>query len=69
MDEYLNVEEAAAFLKRSPANLYNLCWKGQLRHYKPGGRLVLFKRSELQAWIENAAVPSNAEIEAEAARR
>lgn len=68
-DELLSVKEAALFLKRSPANLYNLCWKGKLRRYRPGGRLVLFKKSELMEWVEASAIPSNDEVAAEAARR
>ena len=68
-DEFLSVKEAAAFLKRSPGNIYNLLSAGKLRHYKPNGKQVLLKRSELQEWIEQAAVPSNAEIEAQAAAR
>ena len=68
-DDYLTPKQAASYLHRSVGNLYNLVWEGKLRAYKPGGRCLLFKRSELQEWIEQAAVPSNAEIEAQAAAR
>jgi len=68
-NEFLSLKEAAAYLKRSPGNLYNLVCAGTLRHYKPNGGRVLFKKSELQAWIEAGAVSSNAEIEAQAAAR
>ena len=67
-DEFLTVKEAAAYL-RSPGNIYNLVCAGDLKHYKPNGKLLLFKRADLQAWIERGAVSSNAEIEAQAAAR
>lgn len=67
--DFISIGEAALFLKRSRGNLYNLCCQGVLKHYKPNGGRVLFKKSELQAWIEAGAVSSNAEIEAQAAAR
>lgn len=68
-DEYLNVQQAAAFLKRSRGNIYNLVSAGKLPHFKPGGKSVLFRRAELEQWIENSRVPSNDEIAAQAASR
>jgi len=68
-DEFLTVKQAAAYLKRTPGNIYNLIWAGKLRCYKPGGRRVLFKRAELQEWVEGSAVASNDEIAAQAASR
>jgi excisionase family DNA binding protein len=61
-DEFLTLKEAAAFLKRSPGTLYNLVHKKAIRHYKPGGKSLLFKRSELQEWVEGGAVATDEEI-------
>jgi excisionase family DNA binding protein len=68
-DEFLTVKEAAAYMKRTPGNIYNLVCAGDLKHFKPNGKLLLFKRADLQAWIERGAVSSNDEIAAQAASR
>lgn len=68
-DEFLTVKETAAYLKRSPGTIYNLVCAGDLKHYKPNGGKLLFKKTDLQAWIEAGAVSSNAEIAAQAASR
>jgi len=68
-EEFVNLNEAALFLKRSRGNIYNLVCCGKIKCYKPNGKLLLFKKSELIEWVEQGAVPNNAEIEAEAARR
>jgi excisionase family DNA binding protein len=66
--EFLGIVEAATFLKISKGALYNKLSRGELPRYKPGKK-VFFKREDLVAYIESARVPSNAEIEAEAATR
>lgn len=68
-DEFFTPTEAAAFLKRSLGNIYNLVCAGKLKAYKPSGKNLLFKKSELIAWIERGAVSTNDEIAAMAARR
>lgn len=68
-EEFFNIVETAAFLKRSPGNVYNLVHKGKIKCYKPNGKLLLFKKSELIEWIDRGAVSTNEKIEAQAARR
>jgi excisionase family DNA binding protein len=46
----LNVEEAAAWLKLKPSYIYNLVYYGKLTAYRPGGKMLLFKISDLEAY-------------------
>ena len=55
MEEYLTVNELSARIKFSKQSLYNLIHKGTFvlgKHYlKPTPKKVLFKWSEILAWI------------------
>ena len=46
----LNLEDAAAFLSLKPATVYNLVHFGKLPAYKPGGKRLLFKISDLERY-------------------
>jgi len=46
----LNVEEAAAWLNLKPSYIYNLVYYGKLTAYRPGGKMLLFKVSDLEAY-------------------
>ena len=46
----LNVEEAAAFLNLKPSYIYNLVFYGKLTAYRPGGKMLLFKVSDLEKY-------------------
>jgi len=46
----LNVQAAAAFLGLKPSYIYNLVFDGKLTAYKPGGKMLLFKVSDLEAY-------------------
>jgi len=60
MEEYLTVDELSSKIKFSKQSLYNLIYKKTYimgKHYfKPTPKKILFKWSEIQAWIER---PSN----------
>jgi excisionase family DNA binding protein len=47
----LNVEEAAAFLGLKPSYVYNLVFSRKLAAYKPGGKLLFFKVSDLEKYV------------------
>ncbi len=68
-NQFLNVHEAAAFLRLAPGTLYNKCSAGKLRYYKPTHGRVLFKKSDLLEMIEGSAIASNDEVAALAAAR
>jgi excisionase family DNA binding protein len=44
----LNIKEAAAFLGLKPSYVYNLVHYGKLSAYKPGGKILFFKQSDLE---------------------
>ena len=65
---FLGIVEAASFLKISVGSLYNKIYQRQIPYFKPGKK-CFFKLEDLRAYIEAGRVPSNAEIEADAATR
>jgi predicted DNA-binding transcriptional regulator AlpA len=61
--EYLRVEQAAAYVGMSAASLY--CYRSRRvgpRSLKVGGR-VLYRRADLDEWIERSAVVRDATIQ------
>jgi excisionase family DNA binding protein len=46
----LTVQEAAEFLGLKPSYVYNLVHFGKLAAYKPGGKTLRFKQSDLEAY-------------------
>ena len=57
----LNVEEAAAFLKLKPSYVRNLVFYGKLTAYRPGGKMLLFKVSDLEAYVYGNKIGGRAE--------
>ena len=49
--ELLLREEAAALIRRSPAVLANMAYRGVGPTYVKAGRRVLYRRSDLEAWL------------------
>lgn len=66
--EYFNVNETAVFLSLSKSAVYKLIREGELPVYKTA-KLVLFKRTDLVAWIDKHRSKSQEEIDQEAADR
>jgi len=64
----LNVQEAAALLSLAVPTLYEKTSTRIIPHYKHGKKL-LFKKSELMAWIESTKRKTVHEIRQEALRR
>jgi len=52
---WLSAEEAAAYVRRTVKTIENWTSDGKIRVYKPDRR-PLYKRSDLDAWIEKHAV-------------
>jgi excisionase family DNA binding protein len=48
----------------SKSHLYQLTSGKQIPHYKPTGKQVYFDREELEGWMKQNRVASNAEVEA-----
>lgn len=49
--EVLNFGEACDYLELSHSHLYKLTSTGNVPHYKPNGKKIYFKRSELDDWL------------------
>ena len=64
--EYLTAPEACVFLGIKQNYLYKLTSSHRLPYYCPSGRKILFKRKELQAWIEKSRVSTDEELSAQA---
>ncbi len=52
-NEYLNTAQLSKLIGRSEAGIRNLVLRRRIPFRKPGGRLV-FVRSEIEAWIDQA---------------
>lgn len=62
--ELMNFKAAAEFLGIAEATLYKFTSERRIPHYKRGKKLYFF-RSELEAWIAEGKVKTQAEIQAE----
>ena len=55
---FLNVSEAASFLRCKKSAIYYLVFKKQIPHYKrPGSNRLLFKKEELEQWVFSNPFP------------
>lgn len=63
---YLKAIEAAEYIGTTVNYLYKLTSQHKIPYYSPTGRRCLFKREELDAWIERSRVATNEELEVKA---
>ena len=61
-----NVLEASRFLNLSKSYLYKLTSGNLIPHYKPQGKMLYFEKAELEAWLRQNPVKTQAQIEQEA---
>lgn len=47
----LTMREAAMFTGLSKNTLYKLIQADKIKHYRPNGKLVYFRRDELEQWL------------------
>ena len=64
--DFLTVPETCAFLGIKRNYLYKLTASKKLPYYRPCGRKVLFKKSELQALVEMSRVSTDDELKSRA---
>lgn len=57
----LSVQAAADFLGFKPSYIYNLVHYGKLTAYKPGGKILLFKISDLEKYAYGNQVGGHSE--------
>ena len=61
---YLTMKEAAEYLGTTVNYLYKLTsQQHRIPYYSPTGRKTLFKRAELDEWIEKSRVATDEEIQ------
>jgi excisionase family DNA binding protein len=58
-DVLLTVSELAAYLKLSISAIHKLTYKRKLPFYRPGGRMILFRKSQIDAWLEGHKQTAN----------
>ena len=60
--KFFTTRELSKYLGRSEKAIRNLCFRREIPHFKPAGRL-LFDRDEINKWIRLHGVISLEEIE------
>lgn len=61
--KFLTASQAADYIGVSNNYLYKLTAGHKVPFYNPTGRKLLFKRTELDAWVEAARVPTDSDLE------
>ena len=62
----LSFEEASRFLNLSKSYLYKLTSGNLIPHSKPQGKMLYFEKTELEAWLRQNPIRTQAQTEAEA---
>lgn len=63
--EFIDLDEAAKFLRLKKTYLYNLVYRKEIPYYKPNGKRIYFNKMELNTWIASSKVKSVNEVEEE----
>ena len=58
-------DEASKFLNLSKSYLYKLTSGNLIPHYKPQGKMLFFERADLEAWLRQNPIKTQAQIEQE----
>ena len=64
----LTTTEAAKYLGLKPSYLYKLMMRRTIPYYKPNGKLCFFSKADLDTWLTNIRVRSQAEIDSDTAQ-
>ena len=64
--DVLSFDEASKFLSKS--YLYKLTSGNLIPHYKPQGKMLYFERTDLEMWLRQNPVKTQAQIEQEVQR-
>ena len=65
----LTLEEVAEYTQLSKSYVYKLTSKGDIPYYKPNGKQLYFKRTEIDEWLLTNRNKTNQEIEREIATK
>ncbi|MFD0792060.1 helix-turn-helix domain-containing protein [Mucilaginibacter litoreus] len=61
--EMLTIDEAADYMGISKSWLYKMTMSGELPTYRPGGKRIYLKRSDINQWMSSKRRSSASEIE------
>lgn len=64
----LSFDETSKFLHLSKSYLYKLTSGNLIPHYKPQGKMLYFEKADLEMWLRQNPVKTQAQIEQEAQR-
>lgn len=64
--EILTLNELAEYTGFSKSHIYKLTHRNEIPHYKPSGKVIFFKLSEINEWLLQNRIASNSEIEQQA---
>jgi excisionase family DNA binding protein len=64
--EILSFDEALRYLNLSASYLYKLTAGRIIAHFKPGGKLVYFRRADLDAWMQTGKCNSASTLKTQA---
>ena len=65
MEEFISIKGLSDLLGLSKSYIYKLSSSNVLPKYCPSGKLIFFKKSDVQFWLENNRIPSQGELESE----
>ena len=65
-DERLTTQEACIYLDISSSTLYKLTSKNKIPHFKPNGKKIYFRKSDLNDWLFRNRVSTAEELEQKA---
>lgn len=60
--EIMTAPEAAQYLNMRLSHLYRLTMNKEIPYYKPRGKVMYFRRAELDNWVFSNRIPTNGEI-------
>ena len=61
--ELLDLNQAAEYLKLKPSYIYSLIHQKKIPYYKPLGKKVYFNKLDLNKWVADSKIKSDAEVE------
>lgn len=62
----LNIDDLCRYTGLSKSWVYKKTASGQLPHYKPSGKILIFKKDEIDAWLLKNKISTVDDIEQEA---
>lgn len=60
-DSLLTVTELAEYLKLSVSAIHRLTHKRKLPFYQPGGKVILFRKGQIDTWLEDHKIHNEKE--------